>query len=209
MDPKLIGLLVLMMLCCCSSVSAFFMIPSGDPATGPSGGGGGDDEDSDDDDDEPYQGYVSGRYVRLALPVATPSKYVLALHDIRVYDENGENIATTAKGASVSASGSNSGSPEDAIDGERYSTFWISNHSDGLRYFEIDLGSTKKITKIEMYDATGGDVYNGVVANQRMRLGEAYIEIKDASDARVVKSAPIPHDGGRYYLNMEDTPPTW
>tara|TARA_R110002153_G_scaffold235305_1_gene388684 strand:- start:2806 stop:3366 length:561 start_codon:yes stop_codon:yes gene_type:complete len=185
------------------------MIPSGDPATGPSPKNDEDSDDDSDDDDTPYPGYVSGRYVRLALPVATASKYVLALHDIRVYNETGVNIATTLEGASVTASGSNNGSPEDAIDGERYSTFWISEHSTGLRYFEIDLGSTEKITKIEISDLTGTGVYNGVTANQRMRLGQAYIEIKDASDVRVEKSVPIPRDGGRYFLSFEDETPIW
>jgi hypothetical protein len=180
--------------CSSSSLLGYLMIPTTPKTAGPTG---------------PYPGYVSGRYVRLALPVATENKYPLALHDIRVYDENGDNMATIAKGASVTASGSNNGSPEDAIDGERYSTFWISDHSEGLRYFEIDLGSVKNIVKIEISDLTGTGVYSGLVANQRMRLGEAYIEIKDASDARVVKSVPIPHDGGRYYLSFENQTPTW
>jgi hypothetical protein len=177
--------------CSSSSLLGYLMIPTTPKTAGP------------------YPGYVSGRYVRLALPVATENKYPLALHDIRVYDENGDNMATIAKGASVTASGSNNGSPEDAIDGERYSTFWISDHSAGLRYFEIDLGSVKNIVKIEISDLTGTGVYSGLIANQRMRLGEAYIEIKDASDARVVKSEPIPHDGGRYFLSFEDQTPTW
>tara|TARA_B110000285_G_scaffold153071_1_gene170899 strand:+ start:986 stop:1603 length:618 start_codon:yes stop_codon:yes gene_type:complete len=190
--------------CSSSSLLGFLMMNSSeDPATGPT------TPKVPKVPKVPYPGYVSGRYVRLALPVATENKYPLALHDIRVYDEDGDNIATTAKGASVTASGSNNGSPEDAIDGERYSTFWISDHSEGLRYFEIDLGSVKNIVKIEISDLTGTGVYSGLIANQRMRLGEAYIEIKDASDARVVKSEPIPHDGGRYFLSFENKTPTW
>jgi hypothetical protein len=193
--------------CSSSSLLGFLMMNSSeDPATGPTGP---TTPTTPTTPTGPYSGYVSGRYVRLALPVATENKYPLALHDIRVYDENGDNMATIAKGASVTASGSNNGSPEDAIDGERYSTFWISDHSAGLRYFEIDLGSVKNIVKIEISDLTGTGVYSGLIANQRMRLGEAYIEIKDASDARVVKSVPIPHDGGRYYLSFENQTPTW
>lgn len=157
----------------------------------------------------PYPGYVSGRYVRLALPAGTESKYVLALHDIRVYDENGENIATTAKGASVTASGSNNGSPGDAIDGDKYGTFWISDHSGGPRYFQIDLGSQKNIVKIEMEDHTGSGVYSGVTASNRMRLGNADVEIKNASGIAVKKSTSVPYNGGRYYLNFNTITPTW
>jgi hypothetical protein len=148
---------------------------------------------------------VTGRYIRLALPPGTASKYVLALHHFRVYDNNGSDIT----GNSASASGSNNGSPQDAIDGERYSTFWISNHGSGLRYFEVDLGSDKNIGKIEMYDATGGGVYNGVTASNRMRLGQAYIEIKDNNLIQKVKSTAVPYNGGKYFLDFGTSTPTW
>ena len=145
----------MMVMCGCSSVASVMM---------------GDDDDKkkkkDDDkkkkkDDDADAG-VSGRYVQLSFEADSPSKYILAVTEIRVLDKDGTNMALNQPAEApngIHGGATGNMTPMMAVDDDDDTFF----HSLGGSHdvLIVDLGTVKEIAKIEIKNASNDRMAGG------------------------------------------------
>ena len=147
-----------MMVMCSSSLAATMMmggeekkdpvVPLG-PSPGPS---------ADDDDDTG----VSGRYVQLSFEADSPSKYILAVSEIRVLDKDGTNMALNQPAEApngIHGGAAGNMTPMMAVDDDD-DTFFHSVHGSH-DVLIVDLGTVKEIAKIEIKNASSDRMAGG------------------------------------------------
>lgn len=211
-----VALIGLLFLCSSASVasSAFaWLFTNNDSSTGGDGGddastleGGGSDYNYED-------GVPVGQYVTFAFPSGTPERYVLTPREIRVFDENDENVALTK---TVEVSGEDPDLPgSHAVDGDT-DTLWHSQYHPRQDFIKIDLGEEKKIHRVEIVNVVSDVPFHGVNLNARMSGGGpdseidgAYIMITSKHGVEVVKTDSIKTVAENYTYDFTDDEPAW
>jgi hypothetical protein len=146
-----------LMVVCSSSVAAAMMM----------GGDDDDDKKKKDDDkkkkkDDDADAGVSGRYVQLSFEADSPSKYILAVTEIRILDKDGTNMALnqpTEAPNGIHGGAAGNMTPMMAVDDDDDTFFHSAGGSHDVLI--VDLGTVKEIAKIEIKNASSDRMAGG------------------------------------------------
>ena len=147
--PMLAGV-GLMMVCCSSSSAAAMMMGGGEETPVLAAGAGA------------AKTGVSGRYVQLSFEADSPSKYILAVTEIRVLDKDGTNMALNQPAEApngIHGGATGNMTPMMAVDDDD-DTFFHSAHGSH-DVLIVDLGTVKEIAKIEIKNASSDRMAGG------------------------------------------------
>jgi hypothetical protein len=164
-----------------------------------------EDEESDDDDST----LPKGRYVRLTFDDSQGGNIALALniYEMRVYDENGVNIAAN-KPATSSSIFSSKYPTANAFDDDD-TTLFHTAHDEIVDFIEVDLGKEKRISKIQIHNMYTNDMSMDVKVKNRLRFGRSRVVIKDASDTPVLTTPELKHADYFYTIDFSEPEPDW
>ena len=166
-------------------------------------------KDSSDDTEDDDSTLPKGRYVRLTFDDSQGDNIALALniYEMRVYDENGVNIAAN-KPATSSSIFSSKYPTANAFDDDD-TTLFHTAHDKIVDFIEVDLGKEKRISKIQIHNMYTNDISMDVKVKNRLRFGRSRVVIKDASDTPVLTTPELKHADYFYTIDFSNPSPDW